>query len=56
LALQPAFNDIEDALQYFTAVKYRMTHFISSDKLLKRAAIPQLPVYTPREFLDEIGE
>lgn len=56
LALQSALNDIEDALQYFTAIKHGMTHFISSDKPLKKAAIPQLPVYTPREFLDEIGE
>jgi predicted nucleic acid-binding protein len=56
LALQSAMLDIEDALQYFTAIKYHMTHFISSDKPLKKAAIPQLPVYTPREFLSEIGE
>jgi hypothetical protein len=56
LALQSAMPDIEDALQYFTGIKYGLTHFISSDKPLKKAAIPQLPVYTPREFLDEIGE
>lgn len=55
-ALQSAINDIEDALQYFTAIKYNLSYFISSDKPLKKVAIPQLPVYTPREFLDEIGE
>lgn len=56
LALQSSINDAEDALQYFTAIRFGMTHFISSDKALKKAAIPQLPVYTPPEFLVETGE
>ncbi len=38
-------EDTEDALQYFTALKNRMDFFISSDKKLKKAALPQLPVY-----------
>lgn len=54
LALQSSINDIEDALHYFTAVNYNMTHFISSDKLLKKSALSQLPVYTPREFLHDM--
>lgn len=53
-ALHSPMNDIEDALQYFTAIKYEMTHFVSSDKALKKATLPQLPVYTPREFLDAL--
>lgn len=36
MALQSTFDDIEDALQYFTAIEHRLTHFISSDKKLKR--------------------
>ncbi len=56
MALQSAISDIEDALQYFTAINHRLTHFISSDKKLKKAAIPQLPVCTPEEFLGEIEE
>ncbi|HET7898028.1 MAG TPA: hypothetical protein VFL47_10170, partial [Flavisolibacter sp.] len=36
LALQSTINDTEDALQYFTAIKYGMTHFISKDKQLKK--------------------
>lgn len=55
-ALQSSMNDIEDALHYFTAIKFEMTHFISSDKSLKKAAILQLPVFTPVEFLDAIEE
>lgn len=45
LALHSTMNDVEDALQYFTALKYGLNYFISSDKELKRAAMPQLPVY-----------
>lgn len=56
LALQSTIDDIEDSLQYFTAIKYKMTHFISSDKKLKKAAIPQLVVYTPGEFLEEMED
>jgi predicted nucleic acid-binding protein len=54
MALQSPMEDIEDALQYFTAVRHRLNYFLSSDKKLKKAAIPQLPVYTPEEFLREI--
>jgi predicted nucleic acid-binding protein len=56
VALQSDFDDIEDALQYFTAIRHKLTHFISLDKKLKKAAISQLPVYTPNEFLKEITE
>jgi predicted nucleic acid-binding protein len=54
IALQSTFDDIEDALQYFTSIEHRLSHFISSDKKLKKSAIPQLPVFTPSEFLQEI--
>ncbi|HEV7332040.1 MAG TPA: PIN domain-containing protein [Flavisolibacter sp.] len=56
MALQSTIDDIEDALQYFTAIEHKLTHFISSDKKLKQAAIPQLPVFTPAEFLHEWEE
>jgi hypothetical protein len=46
-------SDIEDALQYYTALKFGMEYFISGDKKLKRFAIPQLPVFTAGEFLKE---
>jgi predicted nucleic acid-binding protein len=47
-------EDTEDALQYFTALKYRMDFFISSDKKLRKAALPQLPVLTAEQMLLEL--
>lgn len=55
VALNSAMDDIEDALQYYTAVKSGMDYFISADKKLKNAAIPQLPVYTAAELLAEMS-
>lgn len=46
-------TDIEDALQYYTALHHKIDYFISCDKQLKKAAIPSLPVYLPEEFLAE---
>jgi predicted nucleic acid-binding protein len=50
-ALHSKMNDIEDALQYYTALHYRLDYFISRDKGLQKEAIPLLPVYSPEEFL-----
>lgn len=43
--------DIEDALQYFTALKFGLNYFISSDKELKLVAFRQLPVMSAEEYL-----
>ncbi|GAA4302579.1 PIN domain-containing protein [Compostibacter hankyongensis] len=51
-ALHSRMTDIEDALQYYTALHHQLNCFISGDKLLKKAAIASLPVYTIDEFLD----
>lgn len=51
LALYSNMTDVEDALQYFAALKHGLTHFISSDKGLKAAAVPQLPVMVAKDFL-----
>ena len=53
MAINSSISDIEDALQYYTALKFGMEYFISADKKLKKAAIPQLPVFTAEEFLKE---
>jgi len=53
LALSSTMEDMEDALQYYTALIHEIDIFISSDKQLKKAAIPQIPVLTPAEFLEE---
>jgi predicted nucleic acid-binding protein len=50
-AANSEIDDLEDALQYYTALAHRVDYFISADKKLKKAALPQLPVYTPMEFL-----
>jgi len=52
-ALNSSMTDIEDALQYYTALHHKLDFFISQDKQLKQAAIPSLPVYFPVEFLAE---
>jgi len=55
MAINSGIEDIEDALQYYTALKFGVEYFISSDKKLKKAAIPQLPVYTAVELLSELN-
>ena len=53
IAANSAIDDLEDALQYYTALAHQVDYFISGDKKLKKASLPQLPVYTASEFLDE---
>lgn len=54
-ALHSKVTDIEDALQYYTAVHYKLDYFISRDKQLQKQGIPILPICTPLEFLSEIA-
>lgn len=54
-AVNSQMTDIEDALQYYTAMHHRVEYFITLDKKLIKWAIPVLPVYTPEEFLKEIS-
>jgi predicted nucleic acid-binding protein len=54
-ALLSNFNDIEDALQYYTAIHYKLDYFISNDKKLKKDGTLVLPVLTPKEFLEEFA-
>ena len=53
-ALHSKISDIEDALQYYTALHHKLNYFISLDKKFQKAAIATLPIYTPQEFLQEI--
>ncbi|MEO8822011.1 MAG: PIN domain-containing protein [Ginsengibacter sp.] len=52
-ALLSKINDIEDSLQYYTALHYKLDYFISEDKLLKKESTSVLPVYSIKEFLEE---
>lgn len=52
-ALLSNITDIEDALQYYTALQNNLDFFISGDRLLKKQSNSILPVYTAKEFLKE---
>jgi len=50
-ALHSRMVDIEDSLQYYTALHHRLDYVITSDRGLIQSAIPILPVCTPDEFI-----
>ncbi|GLU51015.1 type II toxin-antitoxin system VapC family toxin [Dyadobacter frigoris] len=50
-ALHSKIENIEDALQYYTAIHHKIDFFISRDKILQKSAIASLPVYNLKEFL-----
>lgn len=52
-ALHANFNDIEDALQAYTAIYHKMDYFLTSDRKLKKESSTTLPIYTPIEFVKE---
>src|ERR1700759_659659 len=54
-ALHSKMSDIEDALQYYTAMHHKLDYFITRDKALKKSAIPGLPVCWPEEFIMNIA-
>jgi len=54
LALNSKIDDIEDALQYYTAIHNQLDYFISRDKKFQKSAIPSLPVIDPAHFLKEV--
>lgn len=51
-ALNSHIKDIEDALQYYTALQHKMDYFITLDQKLAAQAIPSLPIYLPAKFLN----
>jgi len=54
-ALSSEIDDIEDALQYYTALTNNIHYFVSSDKVLQRSAIPALPVVSPTQILNIVN-
>src|SRR5579872_7258946 len=42
IAVSSKFKDIEDALQYYTAIHHKLDYFISNDRGLKKDSIPIL--------------
>jgi predicted nucleic acid-binding protein len=55
-ALHSRIVDIEDALQYYTALHHKLDCFISRNKALQKASIPVLPVFTPEDFLKDLPQ
>jgi predicted nucleic acid-binding protein len=52
-ALHANFNDIEDALQVYTALHFNMDCFITSDKKLKKETSSTLPILSPSDYVKE---
>ena len=50
-ALHSKMKDIEDALQYYTAIHHKLDYFISLDTALLKESIAVLPIVSPKEFL-----
>jgi predicted nucleic acid-binding protein len=50
-ALHSQMEDIEDSLQYYTALYHRLDYIITRDQGLIKSAIPILPACTPEEFI-----
>ena len=50
-ALLANFNDIEDALQVYTALHYKMNYFITSDKKLMKESSEILPIISAKDFV-----
>ncbi|MES2111073.1 MAG: PIN domain-containing protein [Bacteroidota bacterium] len=54
-ALHSAVDDIEDGLQYYTALYHNLDYFITRDKVLLKQGIPSLPIISPGDFLEIIS-
>jgi predicted nucleic acid-binding protein len=51
LALTSQIDDIEDALQYYTALHHKIDFFVSRDRKFQEQALTMLPVHNLPEFL-----
>lgn len=54
VALHSRIDDIEDALQYYTAIYHKLDYFITRDNQLQKDSIPALQVYSPADFINRI--
>lgn len=52
-ALHSKMKDIEDALQYYTAIHHKLDYFISFDAALLKESIAILPIVSPKQFLND---
>jgi predicted nucleic acid-binding protein len=54
-AIYSKIDDVEDALQYFTAVHHKLDYFLTNDKDFKKNGTKNLPILTPEEFLARLS-
>ena len=55
-SLHSNMTDIEDALQYYTALEHKIDFFISRDAKFIKSAKPGLPIYTPSDFVKKFTD
>jgi predicted nucleic acid-binding protein len=54
-AIASGFADLEDAIQYHTALSVKnIDYFITANTKGYKKALPQLPVITPKQFIQRI--
>ena len=51
LALNSSISDIEDAIQYYSALQHSMEYYLTFDKELIKQSTLQLPILSPVNFL-----
>jgi predicted nucleic acid-binding protein len=51
MALNSSISDIEDAIQYYSALQHKMDYYITFDKKLMAHSASNLLIVTPMEFL-----
>ena len=56
LALESDFLDIEDAIQYYTALKNRMDYLITFDKDFQKFSSDKLEILNPQIFAQMLSK
>jgi predicted nucleic acid-binding protein len=53
-AINSGFSDLEDAIQYYSALQIKsIDYFVTSNLKDYKKALPQLPVLSPKQFLQK---
>ena len=53
-AVHAKMDDMEDTLQYYTAIHHKLDYFLTRDRQMKKTALPVLPVCTPEDVTREV--
>ncbi len=52
VALNSGISDLEDAIQYYSALQHNMDYYITFDKELIKHSALNLPILTPMDFFN----